>query len=477
MDIRILKQEEILPALHMVWEVYAQDVIPISEPETIRAFQEYIKYENINIAVQKSTLTIFGAFEESELCGTIAITSDGRLKLFFVRKEWQGRGIGRMLFQAAYNYCVQNRGVRQITVNALPEFVERYRHLGMQVADGDIMENGTLYTPMETFAIPGLVQPVKKHGKAPLIVGIIVGVLLIAALVFAGYSLITGVMNMMETTIGDAGNSEDEYEDEFENPGEYDSGAEQDELSGINGIEEYIAEDLAYQIEDKNYSYSGENNSTTMIDFYVNYPVIQGLEDSAVEKKVNETIEQCAMKTVDEIYNNPSQEMKERVLNAQVPALVSYVNCKVSYANDSFISVVFEDYSYKGSQEYFDLNFRTLNIDLTDGAVYQVKDIVTLSDAFMGDWLDRMKEEAEDKNFLEEADLTRLKNALEGNSEDEVYEVYFFVSADQIEIGFDFNYPADSLDDSGYAWVTAPFEQQDLKTYATDSSFWKVIEK
>lgn len=479
MDIRILKQEELLPALHMVWDVYAQDVIPVSTPEAIKSFQEYIRYENIITAVQRGGLTIFGAFEESELCGTIAITSEGRLMLFFVKKQWQGKGIGRMLFQAAYNYCVQNLGVRQITVNARPEFVERYRHLGMQVAGGDIMENGILYTPMETFAIPGLVQPVKKHGKAPVVIGIVVGILLIAAIVFAGYSLVTKVISVVENTVEDAGDFEGSPEDDFDYDydEDYNYDTDQDELSGIDGIEAYIEEDIPYQIEEKNYSYSGEKTSTTMIDFYVNYPAVQGLEDSDIEENINEIIEQCAMKTVDEIYSNPSQEMKERVLNAEVPALVSYVNYKVTFANDAFISIVFEDYSYKGSQEYFDLGFRTLNINLKDGTVYQVKDIVTLDDEFMAVWLDKMRGEAEEEQFLAEADLTELKKALEGDSADGIYEVNFFVSENKIEIGFDLNYPADSPYDNGYAWVTAPFDQKDLNEYAKDSNFWKVIEK
>lgn len=473
MDIRILNQEELLPALHMVWNVYEQDVIPKSTPEAIRAFQDYIKYENISPAIQNGRITMFGAFEDTQLCGTAAIESTGRLSLFFVEKEWQGRGIGRMLFQAAYNHCVQHLGVRQILVYALPESVERYRHLGFQVAGGDVIENGMKYTPMETFAIPGLVQPVKKHGKAPIIIGILLGILLLSAVAFAGYSLFSGVRSIIEDTIEeDRDPEEDGWYDEYE----YGDSGEEEE-NGIDQIEAYIADGLSYEIKDENYSFSGEKNSSAMIDFYVNYPTVQGLSDSEVEKKVNDTIKECALKTVDEIYNHPSQEIKERVLNADAPALVSYVNSKTCYANDQFISIVFEDYCYKGSEEFFDVELRTLNINLTDGTVYQVKDIIDLNDDFMDIWLDEMQEEAQNQDFLEEADLSVLRQALEGNSDDDVYVVNFFTCDDGIEIGFNLNYPEGSSDDLGYAWVTAPFDFSELKPYAKDSNFWNLLDK
>lgn len=474
MDIRMLNQEEILPALHLAWEVYAQDVIPNSTPEAIRAFQDYIRYENISMSVNQKRLTIFGAFDNAELCGTIAISADGQLTLFFVKKDWQGKGIGRMLFQTAYNYCVQRAGVRQITVKAAPETVERYRHLGLQVAGGEIEEYGRRYVPMETFAIPGLVQPVKKHGKAPVIIGIIVGILLIAGLIIAGYSLFNGIKDIVQSSVAEKEDSydDDDFYDDYDDDDYSDTGE-----SGINAIDAYIADDITYEINEETYNYGGENNSSTVIDFYVTYPSVSGLKDASVEQKINELLENCAMQTVDEIYLNPSQEIKDRVINAGMPTLVSYVNSKVCYADQEFISVVFEDYCYKGSEEYFEVHLRTLNINLTDGTVYQVKDIVNLTDSFLNDWSHAMQEEAESTEFLDELDQNERKEALEGNSQDGVYIVNFFVSADKIEIGFDLNYPDDSPDDQGYAWVTAPMEIKDLRDYAADSNFWNVLEK
>ena len=47
MEIRILNQQEILPALHLVWEVFAEETAPRYTPEGVAEFQKFIKYENL----------------------------------------------------------------------------------------------------------------------------------------------------------------------------------------------------------------------------------------------------------------------------------------------------------------------------------------------------------------------------------------------------------------------------------------------
>ena len=171
MDIRILNEQEILPALHLVWEVFAADTAPQYTPEGVGEFQNFIKYEQILPMVRGGGITFFGAFEEQEMTGVLALLSTGQIALFFVKKEWQGKGIGRMLFQAAYNYCARKLMVRRITVQAIPSAVEKYRHLGMQPEGGEVTENGMVFVPMELFVIAGLVQPVKRK-KAPIAQGL-----------------------------------------------------------------------------------------------------------------------------------------------------------------------------------------------------------------------------------------------------------------------------------------------------------------
>ena len=89
MEIRILNQQEILPALHLVWEVFAEETAPRYTPEGVAEFQKFIKYENLLPMLQSGGIIFFGAYEGPELTGTLALMSDGHIALFFVRKNWQ----------------------------------------------------------------------------------------------------------------------------------------------------------------------------------------------------------------------------------------------------------------------------------------------------------------------------------------------------------------------------------------------------
>ena len=243
-------------------------------------------------------------------------------------------------------------------------------------------------------------------------------------------------------------------------------------MTGIDAIPQKIADGLSYDLKEDAYTYQDDKKQTKMIDFNVNYPVISGLKDAKAEKKVNEALKNCALQTVDKIYDNPSDEMKERVLSSSQPALVSYVKYKVAYASEDLLSVAFEDYSYQGGAEYSDQDLRTCNISLKDGKVYEVKDIVRLDDAFLAEWADTMRDEADNDAFLSELDKDAMKKTLEGDSMDGVYEANFFLDADGIEIGYNLNYKEGDANNLGYIWVTAPFDYDEIAEFRTDSDFW-----
>ena len=57
---------------------------------------------------------------------------------------------------------------------------------------------------------------------------------------------------------------------------------------------------------------------------------------------------------------------------------------------------------YQGGAEYSDQDLRTCNISLKDGRVYEVKDIIRLDDAFLAEWADIMRDEADNDAFLSE---------------------------------------------------------------------------
>ena len=127
-------------------------------------------------------------------------------------------------------------------------------------------------------------------------------------------------MSRKERTTGEVYEVPYDDSDPFWDDGDgydYEEPDDSGELSGIEGIEADIADDLSYELEEDSYAFSDQENTSVLIDFYVNYPVVTGLKDQKTQDTVNEAIQDCAKQTVDEIYDNPSPEIRNRVLEAQ----------------------------------------------------------------------------------------------------------------------------------------------------------------
>lgn len=491
MMIRRLYGQEVLDALHLVWDVFVVDVAPCYTQEGVAAFSQFIRYENIEKKMRTEGMAMFGAFDEIGMKGVGAIHPSGHIALLFVRKEEQKKGIGRQLFQAMCSYGVQTFRVSKITVNASPGSVEAYRRFGMRDAAPEQTGDGIQYTPLEMWITPA--APVKKDNKK---IYLIIGAAVVCFLVFvlSAVAVVRQVRYVVEdhTESGGfpGGDYGDDYGGDFDDyfdggwydqmPDWYggygsDDGDYDDDMSGINAIDAYVSDHAKYEVTEENYSYAPDDTTSTVIQFEVVYPQIQGLDES-VQKKINQALEDCAMETVDKLYLNPSQEMKEKVLSEESPVLASMVGYKVTYQGEHLLSVAFEDYGYEGNMDDSYTSLRCLNFNLEDGSVYDVKDIVELNDGFIDLWLEEMRDEADEDTLLSELDNEELKEVLGGDSKDGCYEDNFFVDDEGIEIGLSFRYEDSTQDNTRFAWVTAPFDLDDLKPYETDSSFWKHLE-
>lgn len=491
MEIRRLGQPELLAALHLTWEVFADEIAPTISPEGVASFQKFIKYDYISQVWQRGNLIFFGAYEGGELCGTLALRPDGHIVLFFVKKQYQGRGVGRMLYGAAYHCCAEMLHAGRMTVNAAPGAVDKYIHMGMRPVGQEQEKDGIRYVPMEMYVNLKMMGKTGQKSKAPWIALGVYALVLVLILSAIGISAVRDFRdeswsyNEPDDYWDSPGDFWDEFEDDMpyedevpygdDQPYEYGGDGYEEEPSGIDAIPEDIAGNLPYEIEDELYTFSDEEKQSMVIEFHVNYPKISGLSDSGTEDKVNKILKARAMETVKRIYEDPVPEIKERVLGEQNPVLISYVEYKVCYASGDLISVAYNDLSYEGGQAYASQHLRTCNISLKNGTAYEVKDIVSLDNRFVDQWLRVMRSETGDDDFLSELDQAEMKKALEGDSREGVYVVNFFLDADGIEIGFDLNYEDGDPNDRGYVWVTAPFTLDEIREYASGSGFWKEI--
>lgn len=469
MFVRVLQQQEMMTALQLMRDTFMIDVAPGCSQEGINTFQRQIEYSNVTQRISTGELVCFGAFEGVQLLGAGVLQNGKHILHLFVQKVHQGVGIERILFQEMCKYSIHHWGVGLLTTDAMPNMAALYQTFGMRMTESQKMGEGIPYIPMEMFTDAGMLYPPQKS-QAGLIIGILgVCLLLVIAVAALGVNMVNRATSQFQYGYG--AEEVQPYEDWSYGEDLYGS-EEQVELSGLDQIPAYKQEGLTYSIEEEIYEYENVETKTTSVYFDVVYPKIVGL-DEAVQEKVNEVLKKTAMETVEEIYLNPSEEVKERVLEADYPMLDCYTSYKVVYQGADFMSVAFEEMSYEGSAEVFVNQIRTVNINLKDGTVYEIKDIVKLEEAFLTDWLERMREEAEISEFLSELDQEQMKKALSGDDLEGVYFDCFFVHEDGIEIGFSFQYPSGDPNDLGYIWVTAPFSVEELKEYQTESEFWK----
>jgi len=474
MIIRRLEKVELLSAMHLVWDVFAEYTAPLYPPEGVAEFQSFIKIDNIMNLYDRQELILWGAFEGPEMLAVGALYRNGHIALLDVRGTYQNQGIGMAIFQTMKQYCAQTLRLMRMTVNAAPNAVAQYQKFGCQISAHEQIQNGIRYVPMEYMISPSEIQRNTKKPQAALIIGIVAAVLFLGSVVVILAA--TGWFNTVDNQPDDytwndewGSDWDNAFEDDYGDGAQSDSG---DDKLGIRSIKTYEASGLKYSIKDDSY-YEEDTADSYEMCMDVQYPVIEGL-NSEKSEEINQILRDCAMQTADSLYVNPSQEMKEYLMEQDYIYMGSEVRYKVTYMSEEIICVVFEDHYFWGNiyQEYGDLRTRTIN--LKDGTVYEIKDIIDLDDDFMDAWYKSMKEEAPDVDMTDLILLDDFKKIFEGEALEGRYYNAFFLCDGGLEIGLSYHYGDD--DQISRGWMTAPFTFNEIAPYKSGNNFWKIVE-
>lgn len=110
--IRKLDKTEYALAASLALEVYIQCGAEDFDEEGLNSFKSFISSEQL-----MNELVIYGAFEDKNLVGIMGTKHEGKhLSLFFIRKKYQCKGIGKQLFCFAINDCPVYNPQIQISV-------------------------------------------------------------------------------------------------------------------------------------------------------------------------------------------------------------------------------------------------------------------------------------------------------------------------------------------------------------------------
>ena len=145
-----LKMEEINYVSNMINNVFDEFVGKDYSKEGNNTFKDYIKPQNILIRLNGKNSRLLTARQGDEIIGILEIRNKDHISLFFIKKGFHGKGIGKKLFRY-YLRTLKNENpeIKAITINSSIYAEKIYSKLGF-VKTGEMQEkDGIKYIPME----------------------------------------------------------------------------------------------------------------------------------------------------------------------------------------------------------------------------------------------------------------------------------------------------------------------------------------
>ena len=149
MQICKMSGRQINQALELIRKVFDECDKEDYEDMGIMSFYHFIRREQIEERVQSGEMVFFGAYEESEPVGVIAMREGFHVSLLFVEKNRQRQGIGKKLIRRGVAYCLEkNPQLKAITVSASPKGKRAYEAMGFRALTPEQEKQGMRFTPM-----------------------------------------------------------------------------------------------------------------------------------------------------------------------------------------------------------------------------------------------------------------------------------------------------------------------------------------
>lgn len=149
MNIQEIQTEEIEETSLMIKRVFDDFMSGEYTKEGIAQFNSFVEEGTIKERLAAGSLILIARDGET-LAGMIEVRDGSHIPLFFVRDEYQRKGLGKKLFRVAMKRNIErNPSVEIITVNSSPYAVDIYKSLGFRNCATMQVKSGIRYYPME----------------------------------------------------------------------------------------------------------------------------------------------------------------------------------------------------------------------------------------------------------------------------------------------------------------------------------------
>jgi predicted GNAT family N-acyltransferase len=143
-----LKKDEIMEFSRLTDKVFDEFVGKDYSEEGKRTFKEFIDEKAIIERINNNQF--FVAKHKNNIIGIMEIKNKDHISLFFVLKEFHGKGVGRKLFEYYIKIIKENNnGIKTITVNSSFYGEKVYKALGFIKMQEAQERDGIKYIPME----------------------------------------------------------------------------------------------------------------------------------------------------------------------------------------------------------------------------------------------------------------------------------------------------------------------------------------
>jgi len=148
--IRDMADGEQTKVSRFIEHVFSEHIDPLYCEQGRKEFRRFIDPEAINKRRRENHFLLVAEHPKrrDKIIAAIEVREFTHVCLFFVDTGFQGRGLGRQIFEAALSRCRENGG-GQITVNSSPNAVAAYRSLGFRQTEQEKELNGIRFVQMK----------------------------------------------------------------------------------------------------------------------------------------------------------------------------------------------------------------------------------------------------------------------------------------------------------------------------------------